>query len=237
MKKILLLGSPHGNEILGDKLYAYITKKHTHLLSYTDFVIGNPRAKAQNVRFIESDLNRSFNGKNLTYEERRATFLVKMITDGRYDLVLDLHTATCAQPPCLITQSVQHPFIRASSITNVVHMKHSIVKTSLIGVCATAISVEVRESEVDEKVLEGLCGDIRRFIERIDATDTKQVFEITGLLRKAEISEDDATKLRNFKKSRHGFYPVLVGENSYKKHTEYLGFKARTPYTIRYNRR
>ena len=67
---ILLLGSPHGNEILGDVLYAYIQKHRRDLLPRVTFLIGNIKAKKAGVRYIESDLNRSYNNRRSTYEER-----------------------------------------------------------------------------------------------------------------------------------------------------------------------
>jgi hypothetical protein len=237
MKDILLLGSPHGDELLGDLLYRFIVNDHPTLLPHVDFMIGNPKAKAKKVRFIESDLNRSFNGNNNTYEERRAAAILRKIRANNYDLVLDLHTTTCRQPPCLIAVSTSQPFIASSSITTVVHMNHEIAKTSLIGVCEAAISIEVNKDRIDEGILRRLCDDMERFLAGKHARGNKNVYEVTGLLRKSELTEAETLQLENFKRSSHGFYPVLVGENSYKKHTEYLGFKASTPYQIGYNRR
>lgn len=225
MKKILLLGSQHGDEPLGDLLYEYIGKHHPERAPEIDFIIGNPQAKRKNVRFIESDLNRSYSGKGETYEERRAIELVRIIAKHHYSLVLDLHTTTCMQPPCLITASVDHPFIRYTSIGLVVYMNDKIVNSSLIGVCDEAISIEVNKTEINDAMLESLYMDILCFVNGAQPTTAKKVFEVIGLLRKSELSQADVERLRNFERSPQGFYPVLVGENSYKKHTEYLGFK------------
>jgi len=53
--------------------------------------IGNPEAAAQNVRFLESDLNRVFGiaGQGDSHEERRARELMPII--DRADLYLDFH--------------------------------------------------------------------------------------------------------------------------------------------------
>jgi succinylglutamate desuccinylase len=229
MKKILILGSQHGNELLGEVLYEYIKTKRRELLPYVSYLVGNVQAKNQNTRYIESDLNRSFNGRKTSYVERRATRIMTYIKQHTFDLVLDIHTTTCQQPPCLIVASpkgVIAPFLRACSIEKVVHMNHDIVRTSLIGVCPQAASVEVNKDSLSEALLSELCDDLQRYLDESEVYAVKTIYEIDDLLKKTELSEQEAGKLRNFQKSPYGFYPVLVGENSYKKQTTYLGFKA-----------
>jgi succinylglutamate desuccinylase len=231
MKKILILGSQHGNELLGEALHAYVQKQRPELLPYITYLPGNIRARQLSVRYIESDLNRSYNGRRTTYEERRAGRILAHIKRHAFDLVLDMHTTTCEQPPCLIVASPSGaitPFLRACSIDKVVHMKHDIVKTSLIGVCPEAVSIEVNRHALTRDLLLELSDDLQRYIDGDTTYAEKTVYEIGDLLKKTELSEEEASKLQNFQKSSHGFYPVLVGENSYKKQTAYLGFKAYT---------
>lgn len=229
MKKILLLGSQHGNELLGDALYAFVKSHRKNLLPHIAYKTGNLRAKKQGVRYTESDLNRSYNNERSTYEERRAARILKYINDNKFDLVLDLHTTTCEQPPCLIIPDVTdtlRPFLCASSTTHVVLMKHDIVKTSLIGACPQAVSIEINKYRLDNEQMAALCSDMERYLKNEAYAAEKELYEIDGPLKKAEISERDALELRNFTLSKFGFYPVLVGENSYKAQTDYLGFKS-----------
>lgn len=226
---ILLLGSQHGNELLGETLYAYIKTKRPELLPNISYKIGNIRAKKENVRYIGSDMNRSYTGKRTTYEERRAERVLKYIRQQEFDLVLDLHTTTCDQPPCLIISSISPTtvhFLRACSITDIVHMDHPIVETSLIGVCPQAVSIEVNKDALDDTLMNQLCDDLGRYNNNVSEFADKTIYQIDSLLAKTELPEDEAALLQNFKKSRYGFYPILVGENSYKKQTAYLGFKA-----------
>lgn len=231
MKKILILGSQHGNELLGEALYGHIKQQRPELLPYVRYIAGNIRAKKQNVRYIESDLNRSYNGHKTTYEERRASRIKAYIKKHSFDLVLDMHTTTCQQPPCLIvaaTSGAIAPFLRACSIEKIVHMNHAIVATSLIGVCPQAVSIEVNKDSLSKALLSRLCDDLQRYLNKSEDYAAKTIYEISELLKKTELSEQQASGLRNFHKSAYGFYPVLVGENSYKKQTAYLGFKAYT---------
>lgn len=55
--RILVLGGMHGNERLGIDLVQLLQIKP---IAGVDALIANPRAVARNVRFTESDLNRSF---------------------------------------------------------------------------------------------------------------------------------------------------------------------------------
>lgn len=226
---ILIIGAQHGNEPLGKALMDYIKRHRPNLLPHLTYRTGNPRAKRAGVRYIESDLNRSFTGGNTTYEERRAAKLLAYIRKNNFDLVIDAHTTTCSEPPCFIVSTMAGSvalFMRASSISRVVHMHPDIAKTSLIGVCPQAVSVEVNVGEVQPPLLESLARDIENYIQKNGPYSSKTIYEIAGFILKTEITEEEANHLKNFHKSQHGYYPVLTGENSYKKLTNYLGFKA-----------
>lgn len=226
--KILLLASQHGDEHLGEKLYSYMQYNRPELLDYMEFIIANPKAREQNIRYIESDINRSYNGKLDTYEERRAAEILNIINDSSFDLVLDLHTTTIDQPPCLIMASINpanEQFIKATSITRLVIMQSPLVDTSLSGVCQQSVSVEVNHAIADD-LLNELCDDIARYIKGKTFRATKYTY-IAEPLRKSEVNANEFKKLRNFERSEAGFMPILVGENSYQKHGyDYLGFKA-----------
>jgi succinylglutamate desuccinylase len=229
MKRILLIGSQHGNELLGDVLIAHIQKHRKELLPFISFKIGNIRAKKTGTRFIESDLNRSYTGSGKTYEERRAKRLLYYIKQKGFDLVLDLHTTTAKQPPCLIVPRLGGhilPFIQACSIKRVVHMRHAFNKSALTGACSKAVAIEVSENSLSDRLMSQLCDDISRYLHVEQFSFQRTVFEVDSLLAKTEMSATEAKRLRNFQKSRHGFTPVLAGEEAYRKHTDYLGFKA-----------
>lgn len=228
---ILLLGSQHGNELLGQKLYKYINNKAPSLLPYVTYKVGNPRAHKQNIRYIDTDLNRSYGMIKQTYESRRAKYLLRYINSNNFDLILDLHTTTCNQKPCFITPNISElhsNFIASSHINTVVQMKQEIAQVSLIGVCDKAISVEVNKDEVTDEFLANFCEDLQNYINQNFIHTNNTLFVIDDFLAKKELPEAEVSKLRNFKKSSQGFYPILVGENSYKKQTNYLGFKAQT---------
>lgn len=235
--KILLLGSQHGDELLGDKLHAHIQSHYKNLLPHITFKIGNPKAHAAGIRFIESDLNRSYNGNAATYEEKRAEYLRKYILDDSFDLVLDLHTTVCDQPPCFITHAIRDEtkmFLRASHIERVVLLSDPIIHSSLDSVSPNVIAIEVANSDITSEFLNELCKDLERYIEGESGCRAKKTYDVPSLLLKSEVSESEIGSLVNFQPTSQGFIPILVGTStgSYAKTTHYLGFKATKETTI-----
>lgn len=229
MTNILLLGSQHGNELLGDRLYAHLTQHFSELLPHVMFVIGNPKAHAAGERYIESDMNRSYGGELATYEAQQAKRIETLIAENDFDLILDLHTTVCSEPPCIIIEDIydeNKAFLKASSINKIVLMQNPLVKTSLVGRTKRAIAVEIANEDINDALLDQLCKDIQKYVDPAKETVQKSVYKVTDLLLKTAITPEDAAKLVNFEMSEQGFIPILVGENSYKKNTEYLGFMA-----------
>lgn len=234
MKKILLLGSQHGNEVLGEELYKYIKTKRPELLQYVTYKVANQRAKKANVRYIDADMNRSYDGGSKTYEQRQAKQVLKYIEANSFDLVLDLHTCFSVMPACLILpQDFKGvlQFVRSSSLDKIMIVANDVVKTSLIGRCPNAVAIEVNRDDLNQTFLDILCCDLLRYIEGEPKVAIKTVYKAEPLA-KSEIAPNEVGKLTNFVKSMHGFYPILVGTGSHPYHSmasyKYLGFKAYT---------
>ena len=104
LKKILIVSGTHGNEI--NPVWAINQfnnqfKTIDQNIEYK-FIIGNPLAYERGCRYIDNDLNRSFNSikktfDNSVYEINRANFLVeKFGVNGSEpcEIAIDLHTTT-----------------------------------------------------------------------------------------------------------------------------------------------
>ncbi|ABM71461.1 putative aspartoacylase [Prochlorococcus marinus str. MIT 9515] len=102
--KILIVSSTHGNEINPVWSVNQYSKQGNIIdknIEYK-FIIGNPLAYEKGCRYIDKDLNRSFNliknnHDTSIYEIRRANFLVeKFGVNGSEpcDIAIDLHTTT-----------------------------------------------------------------------------------------------------------------------------------------------
>jgi succinylglutamate desuccinylase len=93
---IAIIGGTHGNETVGiEVMKAFEKSKPEGCLHEFKTFLGNPLAFERGVRFVNSDLNRSFGktGKSIGYEAGRTTVLQKEII-GNFDYLLDLHTTT-----------------------------------------------------------------------------------------------------------------------------------------------
>ncbi|HEY9642436.1 MAG TPA: aspartoacylase [Coleofasciculaceae cyanobacterium] len=106
LNRVVIVGGTHGNERIG----VYLEKKFSQrpiLVQRSSFstqvLLGNPKAAAAGVRYIDRDLNRSFEGDrlqnaNLTgYEDLCAKSIDQRIgpsSDTPADVIVDLHSTT-----------------------------------------------------------------------------------------------------------------------------------------------
>jgi len=103
-KKILIVSGTHGNEL--NPVWA--VKKFRNLINKSpqsesmEFILGNPKALEEGLRYIDADLNRSFNvAKTLSnqnfYEINRSEYLINEYGfqgNKSCSIVIDLHTTT-----------------------------------------------------------------------------------------------------------------------------------------------
>jgi aspartoacylase len=231
--KILIIGATHGNELLGTKLYARLLQKRSPLLEHIDFIVGNPRAYANKIRYIERDLNRSYQSSGDSYEERRAQEIRECIATTKPDLVLDMHTTSCVQPDCLIVGgtdgAIRQRLLRASHIP-------VILQVQPMGDVATlgdnVIGYEVPNAHITPQLLDTIATDLQHFIDDTGVYRHKKLYKMSDKIYKKDVSEEQAATFVNFELHSLGFVPIMTGENSYKKFTDYLGFKSPAPEEI-----
>lgn len=227
MKRILIIGEQHGNERLGERIWRYISKYYPALTSDIEYMTGNPKAKRQNTRFIESDLNRSYIDGNdsPTYEQKRAQYILQSVRSGAYDYVLDLHTTTAEIASMFVTvrlEKTQRQVINASGISKIVFMPEHIGKQSLIGNVPQAISIEVNEKLArTRKFLEELSSLLGHLAGGGESDpQSRTVYYVDSLIANDVRLDGD---VHNFERTKQGFYPILIGEKHY---TQYQGFAA-----------
>jgi hypothetical protein len=103
-------------------------------------------------------------------------------------------------------------------------MRHVIARSSLNDKHTGVVSVEISNHDLhDEAIIRSLTEDIRRYVHGRVFNGIKQLYTVNELLLKTDA--DPRIPLVNFEMSRQGFIPILTGENSYKKNTDYLGFR------------
>lgn len=230
--KVLIIAATHGDELLGVKVHERLLATHSPLLEHVDTLIGNPRAYAARTRYIDIDLNRSHGGENTGYESTRAKEIQEYIRRTQPDIVLDMHTTTVDQPSCLIVSSLDEEmkrrYMRSSSISRVLQVRPM---GDILQLGDDILGYEVSRANMLQEV-DTVIADITRFIAGEMYESKKSLYVMQGKLYKREVSAAKEATLRNFVPHELGFVPVLVGENSYKTQTDYLGFKTALPEEI-----
>ncbi len=106
IKKILIVAGTHGNEINPIWAVNQLNKEQNNVNKDIEYkyIIGNPLAYEKGSRYVDSDLNRSFNSNNQNtkknknnYEINRAKFLVEQYGINGAEpcqIAVDLHTTT-----------------------------------------------------------------------------------------------------------------------------------------------
>lgn len=177
-----------------------------------EFILGNPEAYQQNIRFLEEDLNATFGVSNNTYESMRAAEILKEINQN--DLVVDLHTTTAITPAfAIIVDEKMIPLARQTGLEHVVIMKHNIKKEHALINYRDGISIETGNHN-DR-------ASYNRTLEIIKNIKTGKEFPIKIYEVYEKITKPG--EYINFKEHPDGFIPILAGEISY----NFYGLKAR----------
>ena len=187
--------------------------------------MANPRAYAKNVRYTESDLNRSY-GLNLdTYEGKRAKVIEERIRLLQPELVLDLHTTTAEQPDVLITadrdNEAARSFIDASATKDI------LVVEPLNDITTTAsnfVAYEMPNSHLNDDLYEQICNDIERYLDGKIVDQERTFYKMIGKILPEE--EKSITGLKNFVyNDTLQTIPAFLGEEAYKQDGTYAGFR------------
>ena len=96
--KVVISGGVHGNELIGVYLVKELQKRPPQVPGLViDFLLGNPKAIKECRRYVDKDLNRSFDAEALKtdshiYEYERAKVIKRRLMGC--DFLIDLHTTT-----------------------------------------------------------------------------------------------------------------------------------------------
>ncbi len=210
----------------GDERYGFEVSKNQ---SFFPFFLANKKAFIENKRFIDSDLNRSFPGKeNGNHEEKLAFELTKKLKS--FDYVLDLHSSS---NECPIFGVITKPnnekieFAKKLGLKKLVIMKESFASgKALIDFVKCGISIEVGPHDRKENVEEAV-QLIENFLNDKNRNENIEIFEVIDVIKK----EADCITIKNFEYVKKGdliaydennkqyaefdFVPILVNENAY----------------------
>lgn len=225
MKKsnsILFTVGVHGDEQLPVKV---VKSK----LKQSEYLICNKKALQNNIRFIKSDLNRSFPGNiNGVFEEKLP---IKLLPHIKNNFVIDIHTARCKTDPFIILTKVSSKhfyLIKKTGLNKIVIMSQKFgAGKSLIDFAKTGISIESgsEKSRKTIKIISQIIDSIKNKKYYHQKLDIYKVFDI---LQKSNPKEFLNKNICSFKlvksnsqvtnlgrKINFDFYPILARSKNY----------------------
>lgn len=222
MKNIALIVGLHGDE-------PFSLEVKEKLSEIMPTFIGNPSALEKGIRYIESDLNRVFPGKeDGNYEEKRAFELMKNLKE--FDCVVDLHSSVCNFDLFAILTKLDEKkieIIKKMGIKKIVLMSEKVDSgASLINNVNCGISLEIGPHNRKENV-EDVLEAMKKLINENSGNVDPEIFEVFDIL---EGERNIKFFIDNFKPVKKGeliakgkkdyyaesdFIPVFVGEGAY----------------------
>lgn len=223
-KQQVLVICQHGNE----RAPKEVLDKHFN--GSFEVVLANKKAYEKNIRFIETDLNRSFPGdKNVSLEDKIASKLLKKLK--KYQQVVDLHTATCDTPIFVIITKATKSHLNLTyktGIKKIVFMEKSIASgKALIDHVPLGISIEAGDEHllITKKRIKRFLNNL---LNRTKKRNNLEYYSVFGLLKKESKNERLLPEIKHFRivrkgnditnqrKSEFDFYPILPRETNYK---------------------
>lgn len=225
--RILIIGAQHGDERLGPRLNRFLKSDAVGRYENVTYLCGNPRAFRRNVRFTETDLNRSYDPTvPRTYEEKRAAKILQHIRQGRYDYVLDIHTSRADVGRFFLATHLDGAvadIVSASRFERVAVMPPHIADCSLIGQVPQAISVEYdRRLARTQQALRELVELLDNLLAGKSLPRQREIFYVTSTIPSTSNISPEA---KNFEKCEQGFYPIIY-RSSGGSYAQHKGFAA-----------
>lgn len=218
-QKPAIVVSLHGDEHLSLEIGKRLKE------SFPVFV-GNPEAIKQGKRFIESDMNRVFPGKEEgNYEEKRAFNILRQIKE--FDYVVDIHTSSSDISLFgIITKPTKYnvDFARKLGLNTVLFMTKELAKGgSLIDYHPGSISLEFgphdnkeRAEEVIKLIENFPCNksDLRVYqaFDMVKGEAVKFYMKNLQKVKKGDLIAEGEEKYY----AEYDFIPFFVGERAYK---------------------
>jgi succinylglutamate desuccinylase len=226
--KIYVVACQHGDEAFGLNVLR-------HLKSYRNkniiTLIAHPEAVAKKIRFIESDINRSFGAfAEITLESQLANKIVLDIDEHNPDLIIDIHTSTVEVNEVAILAEPNKKvisFAKAIGVNYAAIMPESINQNTLIGQFRDrALSLEFGVGLRSDK----LAADVAERINNLSLgrqANQKKTIKVLKIDRLIEKREAVDVELANYVyNEKLGGYPFLTGKDNYAEHAGFLALEA-----------
>jgi Succinylglutamate desuccinylase / Aspartoacylase family len=226
MKNLLIIGCTHGDEQIGRFIFNTIPQGYNEHWNYKT-LIANPRAMFLNTRFVETDLNRSFNKENpISYEEKRALLISKELKMA--DLVIDIHQTTANMDHCAFIVDNTPELL---NVCKYLSIKHIVIgggfggkkKDLLLENCNGSlggIALEYSKNGNYESECAIVQKDIENLISKKITHSNQSTYRLVGKLENKPSQDlSNWVAINEVIKKEIGFegeiYPIFIGEKAY----------------------
>lgn len=167
-------------------------------------ILGNTKALAKGVRYIDNDLNKSFGVKGNSHEEKLAKELLKIINP--LETVIDFHTMSAkSEPFVIVVDKKMLPLAKTTGLNKIVFMNFNIKNGHALINYRKGLSIETGLHN-DTSIFDRISTIIKNL--KKGKTFLCVVYEVFGTIKKPGI-------YKNFVPHRDGFIPILAGEKAY----------------------
>lgn len=218
--KILFISATHGEEGFSIRVLDELERKYSKSKYCYERIIGNPKALAKNIRYLDTDLNRSAPGNKNSelYEEKRAFEIMKIAK--KYEYVIDLHGA---DSNCGVVIIMCNPTLSTFALAGMLEIKKIVIwrikedlkKGPLTQFCKPA-GLEI---ECGRKTNSRIQDELKKILGKFMKTYQKiSIEKVMNNLEKKELyvvydkQNNEDNGLQDFKRTKKGneiFYPFM----------------------------
>lgn len=223
--RIFVVAALHGDELFGLKIIGRI--KHigkNNILTK----VGHPEAIAKRKKYIDADLNRSFQTQKNTTESIIAKNIKHELEQFEADLLIDIHTSITSMGNVAIAAKHSNLIEYVAKILGMealVIMPKRLTKKSLIGCYPEkSISIEFGRHNRSDKLASKIANRIELLnISNQQNNNSLPVFEVFAEIEKKHKKID---KIKNLEYNKElGGYPFLASSKGYEKIGGFLARK------------
>ncbi len=197
--KICIVGSLHGNELIGKKVIESLKKENIPNKINVTGIIANTEAIKKNKRFLDVDGNRCFPGiKSGNNEEKIAYKIMQIIKN--YDYVIDIHSTYAVQSDIIIiTKPESIQLAKQIPIKKVVLMNKKVASGhSLIDYAKLGVSIEFNKSRSSNEVIKIITRTLATILDA-KVQHNKEIYKVIGFLK----NRKNNYKIANFKEMKN----------------------------------
>jgi succinylglutamate desuccinylase len=212
--KVAVIAGIHGDEVFGLKIVGELDQRSDQNVIT---MVAHAEAIAKRRRYVDQDLNRSFEVIGESKEARLAKSIKSKLRSMRPDFIIDIHTSVSDVSCVAIVPSIEPKIVvmaQALGVQAIVLMPCMLTRRSLIGQYPkTSLSLEFGRRYRSDKLAKEVAERITRCIPFKQLASDLEIYEVYATITKDYPGLSRINSL-TFDKTLEGF-PFLAGPTTY----------------------